>query len=218
MKMKKGLTVLLSSALILSVPLTSASAVGQQPIQQDFISSYLQTTEVFEEETIYTYLHNGIEISSNVQLTDSQVTQKLDQVKELSSKKSKNLSKSNDLTEITPYVQLPVDMYPGTITAGPYYDSYDNAIYREAADLLVAWVTTKVPAFLSKSTFTNYVTSKFLGWSSAIKDTYVGSWQSKSWNPSLGLYEYHNTIVHYEDSQFRTPRTVTYYVVYRANS
>jgi len=205
--LKKVFTVLLSSAILLSVPISSASAQEKQSFQITAESNYLKQVELIDGERMYTHLYDGVEITGNVLLTDNQVISKLEE--------ANAIELSNEVSnEIRPLIDLDPDPYPGTIVAGPLYQNFSNATARETANYAVAWVATKVPRFISKSTFGNYVVTKFLGFS-AISPTHVGSWQSRSYNNSLKLYEYHNTIVHYEDSQFRTPKSVHYYVVYR---
>lgn len=137
---------------------------------------YFKYSEVVNGETFYTYEYNGIEFSGNRTLSEKQL-------KDLSTGISGNhinLINNDNLGDIelgTFYI--PRDQFPGSIVAGPYYRHYDNSAIRQTADLIVAWVSTKIPKFLSKSTVFNYVLSDLTKWTDAIKDTYVGTWVTK---------------------------------------
>lgn len=219
--MKKTILLILSAFLFATFPLSSAASAfsnkGEVTVKQEVKTenTYLKSVEIIEGENIYTYQYKGIELSGNAEMTEAEVKEKLVAVKEMIKGKEKEPANRAD-DDFTSYV-IPTDEFPGSVTYGPYYKTYDNKTEQEAANLIVAWVSTKVPGFISKSGFGVYLFNKLTGWTSTIfKPTYVGAWQSKSYNASLGLYEYHNTIVHFTSSSYSTPKSVSYYVVYRA--
>ncbi|PUB08200.1 hypothetical protein [Paenisporosarcina sp. OV554] len=218
--MKKPILLILSALLFATFPLSSASAFSNKEkvtVKQEVKTenTYLKSVETIEGENIYTYQYQGIELTGNAEITEAEVKEKLVEVEEMiKGKEQEPADRAGD--DFTSYV-IPTDEFPGSITAGPYYRTYDNKTEQEAANLIVAWVTTKVPGFISKSGYAVYLVNKLTAWTGAIfKPTYVGAWQSKGYNASLGLYEYHNTIVHFTSSSYSTPKSVSYYVVYRA--
>jgi hypothetical protein len=208
--MKLFTVLILCLILLATVPLMSVGAQGSESNQEIKLENkYFKSKESVDNEEIYTYKYQGVEVSGNYQLSEQEVVDKLSEVKEMIMFEKKK--KEDEFS--TNYV--PRETFPGSVVAGPYYKAYDNTTERAAADLIAAWVSTKVPGFLSKSTFVNYLVSKLTNWSSHINDTYVGAWQSKSYSSYYDLYEYHNTIVHFTDSDYDTPKNVSYYVVYR---
>lgn len=219
--MKKPILIILSAFLFASLPLSSAGAfsnkgevTNKQAVHKE--NTYLKSVETIEDENVYTYKYQGIELTGNEEFTEAEIEVKLAEVKEMLKGNDEKPAKAGD--DFTAYV-IPTDEFPGSITHGPYYRNYDNKTEQEAANLIVAWVSTKVPGFINKSAFGVYLFNKLTGWAGTIfKPTYVGAWQSRSYNASLGLYEYHNTVVHFTDSTRKTAKSVSYYVVYRAKS
>jgi len=218
--MKKPILLILSTIIFASLPLSSASALSskeqvttKQEIKKE--NTYFKSVETIEGENIYTYNYKGIELTGNEEITEAEVKERFAEVEEMiKGKQNEPTDKAGD--DFTTYY-VPVESFPGSVTAGPYYRTYDNTTEQEATNLIVAWVSTKVPGFIAKDAFGVYLFNKLTGWAGSIfKTTYVGSWQSKSYNANLGLYEYHNTIIHFTDSSYSTPKSISYYVVYRA--
>lgn len=151
------------------------------------------------KEKEYTYDYNGIEIVSNEKLTEQEINSLMETI----------LSK--DPGDIQPsFIPEPE---PGAILVdGPEYNVNDNTDVREVSNLIVAWVSTKIPGPLSKSTLFNWVFSKLTGWTDEIEDTYSGSWVSKSWSTYYQGYKYYTTLVHYSDDTFSEPISVQYYM------
>lgn len=213
--MKKITVFILCSILIATVSLTSVGAYqnqgGKSNQEIKLENKFFKFKESVDNEDIYTYKYKGVEISGNYLLSEQEVVDKLAEVKEMIKFQKKE---KDEFT--TSYI--PVETFPGSVVAGPYYRSYDNTNERMTADLIAAWVSTKIPYFLSKELYINFLVNKLTDWSSSIVDTYVGTWQSKSFSSYYDLYEYHNTVVHFTDSSYSDLKSVAYYVVYRGEN
>src|SRR5699024_1521502 len=95
----------------------------------------------------------------------------------------------------------------------PYYRTYKNTGAKIAADAVVTYLVNKVPKKVKTTALGSWVLSRFQGWAEPIKTTYVGSWITSSWSNYQNKRIYHATLVHYNNSNYTSPKTIQYYEV-----
>lgn len=185
---KKILLVAALSLLVSSVaaPFASASANNIDIIQNNSSS--------------FSYIYNGVKINSDKELT---ATEQNEIYRMVTTGKSES-------SNIKPFGHIIGGS--GELVHGPKYVTYENKTERAIAELIAAWLVSKIPvAKLSgdKKFFTGYILGKISGWvKSLIKPTYVGYWTTKAY--ADGLYHYYLTVVHYSDDTFTQPIDVEY--------
>lgn len=151
------------------------------------------------ENLEYVYNLDGLAISSNVELDNTDFLRIQQELEETSQK-----------PEITPYGPVQEGTYTGTIQYGPVNRVNTNKSVQVVADVFFAWVGTKIPTKWTNSTFKNYIVSSMLGWNA--KPTYTREWISRAtYSANTSYWQYFTTIVRHSSSSFNNPTHVTYY-------
>lgn len=147
----------------------------------------------------FTYTVNGVEITGNVPLDEKQLEGLYNQT-----------MNSQSEGEITPLWE---DNSDTTVReTEPYYRYVNNAKVRAAADLFNAYFLKKIPKKITSSTWANWSVLRIMNFTeNAIKDAYVGSWISSSYNSRLGERRYFATLIHFTDSTYSMPKKIEYW-------
>lgn len=189
---KKVLIISALSLLLSSITAPFASA-----------NTYLyKFTTVQNNSTTFTYNVNGVSINSDKELTVNEQN---------SIYKLAAMGKYNSSSVIQPFGHIIGGS--GEIAYGPKYESYTNKTEKAIAELIAAWLVSKVPIKKlsgDKKFFAGYILGKISGWvKSLFEPTYVGYWTTKA-PDGYGLYHYYLTVVHYSDDTFTQPIDVQY--------
>ncbi|MBP3040969.1 hypothetical protein J9303_15910 [Bacillaceae bacterium Marseille-Q3522] len=153
-----------------------------------------------QNSTIYKYEYNGIEFSGDTVLTQDQLKNMYNDV----------FATTNSLGgEI-----MVLDPGSGQVrVVGPVYRTYSNATFRAVADFITFYTVMRAPRPIRTSAFGAWVLNKIQGWVKIIQPTYVGSWVTSSWSNWHNKRVYHETLVHYANSNYTQPTKVQYYDV-----
>lgn len=197
--MKKILSLMLSSALLLSV--TPSFAKANENTED--------TTIPVQSQEEYTYNFNGVEITSNVELSDEEVESVYNEAVAPKNASSMIPNSSNlGGSAITPFAD---EDGGGTRTEiAPYYRTYKNTTINEAKNLIFAYMMKKIPKKITDNVFANWLIVRLNKWSD-VDPTYVGSWASSAWSNYDNRRNYHATLVHYAKSNYTSPKSVQYY-------
>ncbi|AMX01167.1 hypothetical protein [Rummeliibacillus stabekisii] len=123
---------------------------------------------------------------------------------------------TSEAPSITPFQN---DIGSNAITVVPAKKThYDNSGVRDAADIVTAWLGTKIPVKLTEKTYRNYLVSKFTDFSSLIKDTYVETYVIRTWSEYDQMYLFKSTVVHYSDSHYDKINSVNYREINRSKT
>ena len=193
MKTIKSLTIatVLTSSLVL--PLT-ANAEESNVSTEDV---------VLVSEDNFSYIIDGVEINSDVPLNETEL---------------KALYKNS--TNQNPQISLfQNDIGSNAITVVPAKKiNYSNSGVKNAADIAVAYLGTKIPVKLTRVTAFNYYFSKFTGLSSSIKPTYVETYVTRAWSEYDQMYIFKATVAHYTDSTYKKVKSVSYREINRSKT
>jgi|GEM_PF-2843292 len=193
MKTIKSLTIatVLTSSLVL--PLT-ANAEESNVSTEDV---------VLVSEDNFSYIIDGVEINSDVPLNETEL---------------KALYKNS--TNQNPQISLfQNDIGSNAITVVPAKKiNYSNSGVKNAADIAVAYLGTKIPVKLTKVAAFNYYFSKFTGLSSSIKPTYVETYVTRAWSEYDQMYIFKATVAHYTDSTYKKVKSVSYREINRSKT
>ena len=193
MKTIKSLTIatVLTSSLVL--PLT-ANAEESNVSTEDV---------VLVSEDNFSYVIDGVEINSDVSLNETEL---------------KDLYKNS--TNQNPQISLfQNDIGSNAITVVPAKKiNYTNSGVKNAADIAVAYLGTKIPVKLTKVAAFNYYFSKFTGLSSSIKPTYVETYVTRAWSEYDQMYIFKATVAHYTDSTYKKVKSVSYREINRSKT
>lgn len=180
MRMKKIVNLLVCTCMVSSILLIPAQAAQTNQKQEESSTSIelsdLDTVEYVDEENVYKY---GI-ADNYLQWGDFKNV----------------LDNSNDgtMTLYEPSIGSNV-----TIVVQPIYRTYKNTGLKAAAEIITAYLVSKLPGKITKNPLLNWCVEKMTDFSSAIKTTYVGSWV---WESDGDEYV---TLVHYKDSTYKDP-------------
>lgn len=187
-----------ASALSLLVFMgASTSALGQTLPESERLLENKVQSEV-EQET-YEYVYEGVEYVSQNPLSIENL--------ELLNKMARNPMEFTK-SEISPMV-IPGEEYDSIMEYGPYYQHHNNMTSRA--------VLTAVGWFIGEKFKLNKVKSAliaggvFVASEKFLADTYVGTWQYKSWNNNVGMYEHFITLVHYTNNSYTQPEKIYNY-------
>lgn|SRR5690606_20179110 len=159
--------------------------------KEGFSNSNIKVIE--EGFSTFIYEYNGIEISGDTKLSEEQIINMYN-------------AAMNEKVDI-----MGVD--PGNtqvIVIPPMYKTYKNTGAKAAAELLSAYIIKKAPEKAKKSTFGAWVLNKLTGWAK-VETTYVGMWTTSSYSSYEQKRVYHNTLVHYKNSNYTTPKSIQYW-------
>ncbi|POZ56453.1 hypothetical protein LYSIN_01236 [Lysinibacillus sphaericus] len=206
--MKKIITSITATTLLLGTVLPTAFA--EERVGETYVES---STEINPESSEYSYVYEGINFTSNVELEELEL-------QDLYSEVMRNSLGSEAITPMTVDAISPMTVDIGsnsTTVIKPEYKTFKNTIEKAAVDLLIAIILTKLPLKISGSVLATYYIGKLTGWiSGSVKTVYAGSWVSRSWSEYDKTYIYKATLVHYTDSTYNTPKDVAYYEVGRS--
>lgn len=200
---------LISKVALSVVVLLFASTSGLSASASTIEKKNLREEKSLVEEEIYTYQVGEVTVESNVQLS----LEKAERVVEQAIEQGQKLSDaSTDPVGISP-MYIPVDDGYGTVVEGPIYRSYTNSLLKNTAEYLVAWTAARLPFKITSKTHYNWLFNKLTGWMvNLFQPTYVGSWITRAGHPTNpNYYEYFNTVCHYTDSTYKTPKSVAYW-------
>ncbi|MBM6616950.1 hypothetical protein [Bacillus suaedaesalsae] len=191
--MKKVLAAIFVGVLTFSMILTP----------HDAFASTSETTE-------FTYYYNGVKFVSDKELTEEMIQDLYNQAVSPSASSITSKSLSNTIDE--PGYVIPNEGGSRMLT-DKIYRTYDNTDVEIAAGIIAALLLKKAPAKFSQSRYEAFITVPMTAWLLSFNDTYVGSWQTESYNSYNRLYEQKNTIVHYRYGNYTSPMEVQYYSV-----
>lgn len=195
--------------ITLALPLAFGVFVPTLSVAADEITANKNETEDSSQE--FTYNYNGIEISSNVELTKEMQSQLFNKIDE----------KGSDFQEIGGIVTpnyVPGPSYPGYIIQPEVNRYHSNETIKSVADYFSGWVLEPINyaaerLLLDKIGLTKHIVSELTTWTDNIGPTYTGAWTSEAYSSYSGLYEQYATLVHYESSDYNTPLKVQYWQV-----
>ncbi|WHY63275.1 hypothetical protein [Cytobacillus firmus] len=193
---KIALTGLLTGTLLIG---TASSTLA------DSIENIPTDAKNVNENKPFSYNYKGIKFTGDTALTEQELEEMYN---------SLNLE---DSSGIGTYAE---DGGNGSVrVVAPYYRTYTNAWAQETANLVVAYIATKLPLKITQSTFRTYVVNKLLGWATnLIQKQYVGSWVTRQYSDYAKMYIYRATLVHYTDSSYSKAKEVQYWEVNRSTS
>lgn len=85
------------------------------------------------------------------------------------------------------------------IIVKPIYRTYQNKTVKAAAEVMTAYIVSKLPGKITKNPLLNWFVTKMTKLTDGIKPTYVGSWV---WESQGSRYV---TLVHYKDDSYSEP-------------
>ncbi|MDR4926827.1 hypothetical protein ACFX4I_23710 [Peribacillus sp. YIM B13472] len=158
-------------------------------------------TETSTEQELkeYAYFFKGIEIMSNIILTEQEIVNLYNEVMSIGTPIVGGITSYAPISGGSTKTEIP-----------PIYRTYKNTGVNEAKNLIFAYMMKKIPKKLTDSVFLNWLFVKLNSWSK-ISPTYVGSWVSSSYSTAEKKRNYHATVVHYEKSNYTSPKSVQYF-------
>ncbi|KSU88897.1 hypothetical protein A2U94_15060 [Bacillus sp. VT 712] len=185
--MKKIITYSLASTLILG----SATPIAAQSKEQE---ETIVANESEQQE--FTYIYKDIEFTGNVQMSEEQLEGLY----------------NNAVSPEPTFTTFGADSGLGYVSViSPKYVTYKNTTTKWAAELIVAYLVSKAPTKIASAVFGSWTLGKIQGWASSIGPTYVGAWVSTSY--VSGQRRYYETLAHYKNSNYTSPKSVQYYDV-----
>lgn len=112
---------------------------------------------------------------------------------------SKNPFNNGEVIYTPNYYENPSD---AKIIVKPIYRTYTNETTKAVAEIMVAYLVSKLPTKITKNTLLNWFVTKMTKMTDSIHPTYVGSWM---WTSGGRTYA---TLVHYTDGNYSTPQKV----------
>ncbi|MEK5066959.1 hypothetical protein [Cytobacillus sp. FSL R5-0596] len=173
-----------------------------------------ESVNVGEQESVqlYKYDYKGLEIEGDTPLTEIQ----LEDIYQMAHGGQSAPQVPNQDPVITPFANDPGGS--NAIRIGDVYkQEHKNKWTREFVNLGVAYIASKLPMKITKSTLGNYYFNTLTGWiSSFVQPQYTGTWVTRAWSSYYGMYIYSATLVHYTDKTYKTPKKVQYWEVNRS--
>lgn len=191
--MKK--TLLTSAAFILGLSaVTPAFANGVENQQTENQVNYEESVE-----NQFTYVYNGVEFTGNIELTDDQLAGMYRNV-------------VSPEPTITPMANDSGGSYRSEIS--PIYKTYKNTVAKATATAMITYFASKVPKAAKDTKSVTWLTAVLTAFAvDKTSPTYVGGWVSSSYNSAKGYRVYTETVTHYKNSNYTSPKKVQYYDV-----
>lgn len=160
-----------------------------------------QNEKKVNKEKEYSYMYNELPITSNVKLTEEELEVLYNNV----------MSNFSDSDAVVTPSYVPIEDPGSILVTGPVYRYCNNENAREVAEALAAYLISKLPTKSTNNLFANWLIVKVTNLANSIKDTYIGTWVTKSWSSYDNMYKYYTTLIHYTDATYTTKISVQYY-------